>query len=379
MKKFSTAAAFLAFASVFLPLTGLAAPSDAANVNPGANPATNPDAAQCAFLDNAPDQHIVARGDTLWGISGQFLQHPWCWPQVWGVNRAQINDPHWIYPGQIVYLDRVAGRLRLGTPNGSTAGRPPNETSSSYRLSPQVRTQNLNGDAIASIPTNIIEPYLSQPLVLNENELNDNPRIMATDEGWVVIGKGDRAYVRGDLKGGTSFQIFRPGAPMKDPGTDKIIGYEAVYLGTAKLTRAAKTADEASIFTIVSAKEEIEVGDRLMPVTPQPLINYMPHPPAQPTYSRIVSIYEGLTHAGQNQIVSINRGKKDGIDIGTVLDLYRFGKTVQDRTDHGKAVKLPDEQYGSLFVFRVFENISYGLIMEVRDSVRVGDIAKSPE
>ncbi|MFI4939176.1 MAG: LysM peptidoglycan-binding domain-containing protein [Burkholderiales bacterium] len=373
MKKFSTAAAFLAFASFFLPQTGIAASSDGTDMNPGAVPG----AAQCAFLENAPDQHTVVRGDTLWGISGQFLQHPWCWPQVWGVNRAQINDPHWIYPGQIVYLDRIAGRLRLGTPTGSTAVQA-NE-SGSFHLSPQVRTQNLTGDAIASIPTNVIEPYLSQPLVLNENDLNDNPRIMATDEGWVVIGKGDHAYVRGDLKGGTSFQIFRPGAPMKDPGTAKIIGYEAVYLGTAKLIRAAKTADEANVFTIVSAKEEIEVGDRLMPVTPQPLINYMPHPPAQPTTSRIVSIYEGLTHAGQNQIVSINRGKKDGIDIGTVLDLYRFGATVRDRTDHGKAVKLPDEQYGSLFVFRVFENISYGLIMEVRDSVRVGDVAKSPE
>jgi hypothetical protein len=375
MKKFITAAAFLAFASVFIPSTSLAAPSDDASANPGAT--------SCAFLDNAPDQHVVVQGDTLWGISGQFLQHPWCWPQVWGFNREQINNPHWIYPGQIVYLDRVAGRLRLGTPAGSsgnvsqTSGM---NSSTDTRLAPQTRTQNLNSDAITSIPANIIEPFLSQPLIISENELNNTPRIIATQEGRVTLGgMGDRAYVRGDLKGGTSFQVFRPGKPLKDPGTNKTIGYEAVYLGTVKLVQAAKTADEANTFKLVNVKEEMSVGDRLLPVVPTPLINYMPHPPARQTDARIVAIYEGIANAGRNDIVSINRGKKDGVDIGTVLELYRFGATIQDPTDHKKAVKLPDEQYGSLFVFRVFENISYGLIMEVRDSVQVGDVAKSPE
>lgn len=372
MKKFSTAAALLVFASVFFPFASHAAPTDGDIVNSGA--------ARCAFLDNAPDQHTVVRGDTLWGISGKFLQHPWCWPQVWGLNRDQISDPHWIYPGQIVYFDRIAGRLRLGTPTGSSGNQASEMTpTSDTRLSPQLRTTNLRGNAITSISSNLIEPFLSQPLIVSENELNDTPRIMATQEGRVVVGKGDRAYVRGDLKGGTSFQVFRPGAPLKDPGTNKIIGYEAIYLGTVKLTRPAKTADEANTFTVVSVKEEMAVGDRLLPVPPMPLINYMPHPPIQQTDARIVAIYEGISNAGQNQIVSINRGRKDAIDIGTVLELYRFGSVVQDPTDHKKAVKLPDEQYGALFVFRVFENISYGLIMEVRDSVQVGDVARSPE
>ena len=376
MKKFSTAAALLVFASVFLPLASHAASSDDASVSPGA--------ARCAFLENAPDQHTVVPGDTLWGISGKFLQHPWCWPQVWGLNREQISNPHWIYPGQIVYFDRVAGRLRLGRPTGSSSTQVNNQADemnplSGRRLEPQLRTQNLYSNAITSISTNAIEPFLSQPLIVNENELNDTPRIMATQEGRVAVGKGDRAYVRGDLKGGASFQVFRPGAPLRDPGTNKIIGYEAVYLGTTKLTRAARSDDEANTFTVVSAKEEMGVGDRLLPVPPRPLINYMPHPPAQQTDARIVAIYEGVSNAGQNQIVSINRGRKDGVDIGTVLELYRFGPIVQDPTDHKKAVKLPDEQYGALFVFRVFENISYGLIMEVRDSVQVGDVARSPE
>lgn len=372
MKKFSTAAAILALASAFLSPIVHGATSSEANADPNA--------VHCAFLENAPDQHVVVVGDTLWGISGKFLQHPWCWPQVWGINRDQISNPHWIYPGQIVYFDRVAGRLRLGTPTGGMVSQSNNGTASSdLRMEPQIRTGNLAATAISSISNAIIEPFLSRPLIVDEKTLNDTPRIMATQEGRVVVGKGDHAYVRGDLKGGTSFQVFRPSRPLKDPVTNKVIGYEAVYLGSVKVTHIAKTADEANTVEVVSVQEEMGVGDRLVPAPPLPFINYMPHPPAQPTDARVVSIYEGVANAGQNQIISINRGKNDGIDIGTVLQLYRFGAVVADPTDKNKAVKLPDEEYGNLFVFRVFDHISYGLIMEVRDSVTVGDLAKSPE
>jgi len=368
MKKFSTAAAILAFASVFLPCA-----SHAAGLNESS---VDPNSVHCAFLDNAPDQHVVVTGDTLWGISGQFLQHPWCWPQVWGLNREQINNPHWIYPGQIVYFDRVAGRLRLGTPVGDQGD---HGTASNGRMEPQTRTQNLNNRAISSIPANIIEPFLSQPLIITEDEMKNSPRIMATMEGRVVVGKGDHAYVRGDLQGATSFQVYRPGTPLKDPETQKVIGYQAVYLGSVKLTHTGKTADEASTVDVITAKEEMGVGDRLRPTEVAPLVNYVPHAPQQPISARIVSIYEGVNNAGQNQIVNINRGRLNGIDIGTVLELSRFGPIVPDPTDGKKMVKLPDEEYGSLFIFRVFDNISYGLIMEVRDSVAVGDVAKSPE
>ena len=368
MKKFSTATAFLAFASVFA--------STSATALPLSREAHTQITTRCEFLPNAPDQHLVVRGDTLWGISAMFLQHPWCWPQVWGLNREQINDPHWIFPGQIVYFDRAAGRLRLGIPpagSGGTGG------SSDARLSPQLRMQGLDKDAIPSIPAGDIEPFLSQPLIVEEDELANTPRIMATQEGRVNVGKNDKAYVRGDLNGGTSFQGFRPGRPLKDPETNKIIGYEAVYLGTLKLQRTAKADNEAHSFTVVTSKEEMGVGDRLLPVPPTPLLNYMPHPPAQQVDARIVSIYGGVAHAGQNQVVSVNRGKNAGLDLGTVLELYRYGAIVQDTTDKKKAVKLPDERYGSLFVFRVFKNISYGLVMQVTDSVQVGDVAKSPE
>lgn len=364
MKNFSTAALFLAFASAILPLTAAAqTPSAAVSGN-----------ARCAFLPNAPDQHVVVRGDTLWDISGKFLQHPWCWPKVWDMNREQIHNPHWIYPGQIVYFDRVAGRLRLGKPTGDGSGLP------TVRLSPKTRSTDLTADAIPAIPMTAIEPFLSKPLIVEENELSDTPRIVATQEGSVYISIGSKAYVRGDLKGRTVFEVFHPGKPLTDPTTKEVLGYEAVYLGTLKLLRESTAENEPHTFTVINAKEEMGIGDRLVPQEPTPIVNYVPHAPEQPVAGQIMSIYGGVTQAGQNQIVTINRGSKDGLDRGSVLELYRLGTLMQDKTDSDKAViKLPDEQYGNLFVFRVFNNISYGLIMEVRDTVQIGDIARSPE
>jgi nucleoid-associated protein YgaU len=369
MKKFSTAALILALASA------LPGPVSASEHGVGST--------RCAFLPNAPDQHTVVRGDTLWDISGRFLQNPWCWPHVWGMNREQIRDPHWIYPGQIVYFDRSAGRLRLGGPGGGDAGGIP-----TLRLSPQIRTEALAGDAVPAIPANVIEPFLSQPLIVSENELQNGPRIVATQEGRVMLGKGDTAFALGDLQNNTTFQVFRPSTPLRDPVDGKVIGYEAVYLGTANLERLGRAADEAHTLRVVSVKQEMSVGDRLLPVPPTPLLNYVPHAPAQQVDARIVSVYGGVSQAGQNQVVSINRGKQNGLELGTVLELYRFGGAVPDPTapkksgwfgGETKLVRLPDHKYGSLFVFRVFDNVSYGLVMQVTDSVQIGDVARSPE
>lgn len=317
---------------------------------------------------------MVVRGDTLWDISGKFLQRPWCWPKVWDMNRDQIRNPHWIYPGQIVYFDRAAGRLRLGKPVGDSGGVP------TVRLSPQVRGSDLPADAIPSIPMTAIEPFLSKPLIVEENQLNDAPRIVATQEGSVYISVGAKAYVRGDLKGATTFDVFHPGKPLKDPSTQQVLGYEAVYLGTLRLLRASTAENEPHTFVVVNAKEEMGVGDRMVPQEPTPIVNYVPHPPEQPIVGQIMSVYGGVTQAGQNQIITINRGAKDGLDRGSVLELYRLGMLMKDTTDPDKNVmKLPDEQYGDLFIFRVFNNVSYGLIMEVRDTAQVGDVVRSPE
>jgi len=338
-------------------------------------------ATTCAFKPNAPDQHLVVKGDTLWDISGAFLEHAWCWPQVWGINRDQIRNPHWIYPGQIVYFDRKNGRLSLNRPgeDDDASGIP------ITRLSPQVRTEATGRDAIPSIPASAIEPFLTEPLIVEADELASAPRIAAAQgENRVYLAKGDRVYVRGELKGGKVFQVFRPGTPLKDPDTGKVVALEAVYLGNVALTRPAGPGVDVSTFTITKTAQEMGVGDLLVPAPPAALINYVPHAPEHTVAARVLGIYSGVTYAGQSQIVSVNRGTVDGLDVGTVLQLYHFGKTIADPGSTGffgnkKTMRLPDEQYGDLFIFRTFKNVSYGLIMQVTVPVEVGDVAKSPE
>lgn len=378
MKNFSTVGArlvaSLVTATAMAGVTALAAaPARAQSAVPN-----------CQFRPDAPDQHLVVKGDTLWDISGRFLDRPWCWPQVWGMNRDEIRNPHWIYPGQIVWFDRAAGRLRLG--NRIEASNGAGDDPSTLRLSPQLRTQGLGQDAVPAIPAGVIEPFLTQPLIIENDELKGAPRVVAAQEGHVFLGKDDKAYVRGDLHDATSFQVFRPGAPLKDPVTHAIIGYEAFYLGTVKLQSAARPGSDVHTFIVATAKEEMGVGDQLRQIPPMPMQNYAPHPPGQQVAARVVAIYGGVTHAGQNQVVSINRGKLDGLDVGSVLQLYHTGRTVSDPGANkgwlgmgNPQVKLPDEQVGSLFVFRVFNHIAYGLIMQVTAPVEVGDAANSPE
>ena len=371
MKNFSTVGVRVAVATL---LAGFMA-----SASISAQAATN-----CEFRANAPDEHKVVRGDTLWGISGTFLEHPWCWPQVWGLNKEQIKDPHWIYPGQVIYFDRVNKRLTLerpGSVNGAT--QMPDGTT---RLSPQIRTEGLGKDAIQSIASGVIDPFLSQPLVVDANEMKNAPRIVGSQDGHVNFGLDDKVYVRGALNGGASFQVFRPGTPLKDPETGKLVAYEAVYLGTVKLFAEAKAGKDVHTFIVGASKLEMSVGDLLMPAPPTAIRTYVPYQPETRIDARVMSIYAGVTHAGQSQVVSINRGSVDGIDVGAVLQLYTLGKTVHDRTVKSSMlgmkkamVKLPDEQSGTLFIFRVFKNVSYGLIMQVTEPVEVGDVARSPE
>jgi len=338
-------------------------------------------AAECSFKPNAPDQHRVVKGDTLWDISGAFLEHPWCWPQVWGMNRDDIRNPHWIYPGQVVYFDRARGRLSLTRPGDADGGDAP-----LLRLSPQVRSEGLERGAIDAIPASMIEPFLTQPLVIEKNTLSMAPRIAASEENHLYLGTGDRVYVRGNVAGATEFQVFRPGGPLKDPQTGAVLAHEAAYVGTVKLVKVAAPGVDVHTMTVSSSVSEMGVGDRLVPLPPPAMRNYVPHAPLSNIDARVMSIYAGVSYAGQSQVVTVNRGSIDGLDVGSVLQLYHFGKTVAD--PEGKTgflgmkraqMKLPDEQYGSLFIFRTFGHVSYGLIMQVTAPVEVGDVAKSPE
>jgi hypothetical protein len=332
------------------------------------------------ILPTAPDIYTVTRFDTLWGISGLYLKSPWRWPELWGMNLEQVKNPHLIFPGQVLFLDKSNGRarLRMGAPVGGAGD---------ASLSPRVRSSELAIEGIASIPFNLIEPFLNEAVIFESNELASAPRIVATQAGRVMLSRGDIAYVRGELGADREFRIFREPRPLRDPDTNEILGYEATYVGASEYTVQGETRTLAdgkaeiipATFTVTSIRQEAGVGDRLAPVPGREYTNYAPHAPAQPISGRIVSLYGDALTAGQNQIVALNKGAVDGIERGHVLALYRDGKVVVDPTEKGRTkIKLPDERHGVLFVFRVFSRMSYALILSVKDPVAPGDRFTQP-
>ena len=328
---------------------------------------------------NAPDSHTVKRGDTLWDISKIFLRTPWRWPELWGMNLDQIRNPHLIYPGQVLYLDKSNGMARL-----RLAQQVSNDTT---KLVPRVRSEPFDNSAIASVPMHLIAPFLNEAVVFNTDELASAPRVVASQEGRVMMGRGDTAYVRGELGGLRDWRVFRQTQPMRDPVTKELLGYEARFVGSAqyeqegenRVTQEGKPEIVPATFRITDVREEVGVGDRLAPVPSRDFSSFAPHAPAQPVDGRIVSVYGDALIAGQNQIVALNRGSSDGMDRGTVLALWRDGAAAVDRTE-GRPVpiKLPDERHGLLFVFSVFDRVSYALILQVKEPVKAGDRFSQP-
>ena len=328
---------------------------------------------------NAPDSYTVKPRDTLWDISKLFLRSPWRWPELWGMNLQQIRNPHLIYPGQLLVLDKSGGRARLRVGQAVDGG--------TTKLSPRVRATDLGTAGIPSIPFNLIEPFLNQAIVLQTNELESAPRIVASQEGRVVLGRGDTAYVRGELNDAREWRVFREPRPLKDPTTGEVLGYEANYVGAAEYIRQGESRPDASgkteivpaTFTMTSVRQEAGVGDRLAVVPPREFTNYAPHAPQGPMAGQIIGMYGDALTGGQNQIVSLNKGAADGMERGHVLALWHAGRSVIDSTDKSRpTIKLPDEKHGVLFVFRVFERVSYALILSVNEPVQAGDRFTQP-
>ncbi|VWX59776.1 LysM domain-containing protein [Burkholderiales bacterium 8X] len=343
----------------------------------------------------APDEYTVKPGDTLWAISRIFLRSPWRWPELWGMNLAEIQNPHRIYPGQMLFLDKTGGRARLSTRRGGGADR----SDGIIKLSPRVRSESLSGMALPTLNPALIEPFLSEPIVVDELTLATAPRIVAANDGRVLLARGDRAYARGDINSPLvetagpikTFRLFRNATPLKDPGTGEILGYEAQYVGKATLQRGESTTRELiegkevvnivpATIDIVGAREEVRAGDRLLPEPPRQLVSYVPRAPAQNVEARIVSVYgNAVQFAAQNQVVAINKGTLDGIENGHVLAILKNGETIVDKTNGAKeTMKLPNERIGLLMVFRPFERVSYALVLEINDAPRIGDLLTNP-
>ena len=350
---------------------------------------------------DAPERYTVAPGDTLWGIATRFLRDPWRWPELWKMNRDQIRNPHRIYPGDTLVLDRSGGQLRMRLEQA--------------KVGPRIRVEPRDADAIQTIPPSVIEPFLSKPLVVGANELDSAPQIVATEEDRVVLGPGNLAYARGvEHSKETRWQLFRRGDPLIDPESKQLLGYIGIYLGEAELRRRG----ELSTIEVTKAVQEIYRGDRLLPIpTESPVFAYVPHAPQNKVQGRIVSTYGGLWETGPLAIVALSRGKRDGLEVGHVLALHRdqrnarysqrteplFGRTGPSGDDkripyypadlgvresplfEGGApvreedfAKLPAERYGLVMVFRTFDRASFALVMQASRPVAVSDIITNP-
>ncbi len=343
---------------------------------------------------NAPDTYTVRRGDTLWDISGMYLQRPWRWPELWGMNLQAIANPHLIFPGQMLYLEKDGGYARLRTSRA--------DVPETLRISPRTRSDSVADSALPTLKPHLIEPFLVEPLVVDAQVLQQAPRIVATTEQRVLMASGDRAYVRGDAASASlraepgaprHYRVFRNAVPLKDPITAEILGYEAQYLGKAELVRGESfenVQNSSGGFTaeyvpatvdLTAAREEIRAGDRMLPAPARTFTSYTPRSPGVDVDARVVSIYgsSAVAFAGQNQVVAINKGARDGVEPGHVLALLTKGERIQDSTDAAKTpLKLPSESNGVAMVFRTFDRVSYALLLEIRNGVRVGDRLVNP-
>ena len=366
---------------------------------------------------DAPDSYVVKAGDTLWDISRMFLRSPWRWPELWGMNMEEILNPHLIFPGQALYLIKRDGRALLSstapgagggeapaggaTTTGTGSSRDGDAGIETVRLSPGIRYEEYK-TPLTALRTRDIEAFLAEPLIVEEGELQLAPRIVAAGENRVIIGRGDRVYARGpanaplldDQPKLKQYRIFRNAKPLKDPETGEILGYEAEFLGKAVLSRSEGSTEIASAggkvdtalvpatIDITAAKSEMLVGDRMAPEPAREFLNFVPRAPSGNVTGRIVSIYgsSSVVNASQNQVVVLNRGRRDGIESGHVLAILKDGQQLTDTTDPARPlIKLPNERNGLLMVFRVYEKLSYGLILDITDSVRVGDRLATPQ
>lgn len=332
---------------------------------------------------NAPETHTVRPGDTLWGLSQLFLKSPWRWPELWGMNLEQVRNPHRLYPGQVLVLLKAGDRATLKVAQPVPAEPPPTPV----KLLPQVRSSPIEAEAIASVPAHLIAPFITEATVLAAGEIEGAPRIVGAQEGRVLLYKGETGYVRGDLKGQRQFQLVREPRALRDPRTQEVLGYEARLVGSAELLspeEARPAVDGKPVVVparilLKDARLEAGVGDRLIQAPAADFAPFVPRAPQRAIQGQVIGLYgEGLA-GGQNQVVSLNRGSRDGLEKGHVLALWRAGGTTVDRTDPARStLQLPDEKRGQLFVFRVFERVSYALILNSQDPVAAGDRFSQP-
>lgn len=311
-----------------------------------------------------PERYVVVKGDTLWDISEHFLRDPWLWPEVWYVN-PQIENPHLIYPGDVISLVYVDGKPQLRVERGQ----------GTVKLSPKVRATPL-AQAIPTIPIDAIHQFLTKPLVLEEGDLDRAGYILDTPDEHIVTGKGDRVYARGTSEDYARYNLFIPKDPYIDPDTGEELGLAAQYVGEAEV----ETHGDPATLKLTDTTREVSLGDRLLPVMEEEIrTHFLPHAPDHEVNGKIISVVDGVTQIGQYQVVVVNRGKREGLEVGNVLQIQQAGRLIKDRfSGNEEKVQLPNEDAGILLVFRTFDKVSFGLVMEATRPIHVMDIVTNP-
>ena len=314
------------------------------------------------LAEGHPNEYVVQVGDTLWDIAATFLKDPWYWPEIWYVN-PEIENPHLIYPGDLLGLVYIDGSPRVTPIRAST-----------YRMSPQARVTPLT-EAVSSIPYESVAAFLTSGLVLEKKQAEAMPYIVDTRGDHLLAATGNDVYVR-DIGGevpGSRFSVIRVGEPLIDPDDNKLVGYQGIFVGEGTMRRSGEPATVKLTITT----QEVRYGDRLMPESVDLPLNFFPSTPKSVIDGRIMSVVNGVTQIGQYQVIVLNRGARDGLAVGDVLTVYQAGKTIKDRVKGGR-LRLPDEPAGTTMVFKVYEGISYALVMEATQAIHIHDAVRNP-
>lgn len=313
---------------------------------------------------DSPERYTVKEGDTLWGIASQYLEDPWRWPEIWQQNPG-IENPHLIYPGDLLVLTR--------TPDGEPGIKALRERKVT-KLKPEVRVVERD-DAIPTIPPDAIQAFLMNPLVIEEEGLDHAAYVAAGREGAVVLGTYNEFFAKG-VNGADSdyYNLFRPGKPLVHPETEEFLGLQAIHLGEARVLDAGETAR----MEITSSTQEISLGDRMVPADDDiALPYYQPHAPAQPVNGYILDIADAVAEGGPLQTIVVSLGAREGMEQGHVLRIQRLEPPQKDVVTGG-TVEIPPQDSGLAMVYRVFEKVSYALILEADRAIHRLDRVVDP-
>ena len=329
-----------------------------------------------------PRQYTVKAGDTLWDIASVFLKDPWFWPEIWYQN-PQVQNPHLIYPGDILSLIYVDGQPRIvvSKPEGQRGTTVVSDAAGPIpvvRLSPAIRTKSIE-TSIDTIPGDAIRQFLTKPRVITKNELEAAPYILGSDDDHLILGQGNKVFIRGEIdKERVRYTVVRKGAELVDPDTKEVLGYEAIYAGETLITSYGDPAVGELTFT----EREVLYGDRLLPTDKSKIDNlFFPRLPDRDIQGRIIHLPDALFGVAKLQVAVINRGSREGLESGNLLAIYKKGKPVYDHYNKGKKVELelPDVRSGLIMIFRAFDHVSYGLVLESTRVVHNHDIVRTPK